>query len=118
MKTKTNRSKTGKSILLSLYEGFSTYTITLPMPYAVRFFAEELLTSLTMLTEVEELKSNFKEKDGEKHNENDLWDRARLLKLNPDEWESLCQKHHRYTHWAMRRLYVSWEDIASAFRGV
>ncbi|MHA1882383.1 MAG: hypothetical protein ACTSUO_04985 [Candidatus Thorarchaeota archaeon] len=66
MKTKTTPSKTGKSILLSLYEGFSTYTVTLPMPYAIRFFAEGLLTSLTMLKEIEELKSTLKEKDGEK----------------------------------------------------
>jgi hypothetical protein len=66
MKTKTTRSKTGKSILLSIYEGFSTYTITLPMPYAVRFFAEELLSSLTMLSEIDELQSILNEKDGEK----------------------------------------------------
>ena len=66
MKTRTTQSKTGKSMLLTLYEGFSTYTITLPMPYAIRFFAEGLLSSLQMLSEVEELKTTLSGKDGEK----------------------------------------------------
>ena len=66
MKTRTTQSKTGKSLLLSVYEGFSTYTITLPMPYAIRVFSEGLLSSLHMLKEVDDLKSSFNEKDGEK----------------------------------------------------
>jgi hypothetical protein len=36
------------------------------MPYAIRFFAEGLLTSLTMLSERGELKISFNENDGEK----------------------------------------------------
>jgi len=66
MKTKTTQSKTGKSMLLTLYEGFSTYTITLPMTYAIRFFVEGLAASLHMLSEVENLSESFKEKDGER----------------------------------------------------
>jgi len=66
MKTKMSQSKTGKSVILTVYEGFSTYSVTIPMPYGIRFFAEGLLTCLSMLSEVSELNSSFKEKDGEK----------------------------------------------------
>ncbi|MHA1882379.1 MAG: hypothetical protein ACTSUO_04965 [Candidatus Thorarchaeota archaeon] len=53
-------------------------------------------------------------KDGEEHDKKELWNKEKLAKLNPDDWVALCQKHHRYTHWAMKRLHLNWEDIASA----
>jgi DNA-binding CsgD family transcriptional regulator len=53
-------------------------------------------------------------RDGEKHDDKELWDKETLMKLNPEEYEALCTKHHRYTHWAMKRLNLNWEDIASA----
>ncbi len=65
MKTKVTQSKTGKSVLVTFYEGFSTYTITIPMPYAIRFFAEGLLSTLHMLSEIQEIKAILQSKDGE-----------------------------------------------------
>jgi hypothetical protein len=66
MKTKVTQSKTGKSVLVTFHEGFSTYTITIPMPYAIRFFAEGLLSTLQILSEREELRSILSCRDGEK----------------------------------------------------
>ncbi|MFW9888450.1 MAG: hypothetical protein ACFFER_09720, partial [Candidatus Thorarchaeota archaeon] len=40
MKARIDQSQSGKSLLVTFLEGYSTYTITVPMPYAVRFFAE------------------------------------------------------------------------------
>jgi len=56
-------------------------------------------------------------KDGESHEQRDIWDIERLQNLNRDEWAPVCNKHHRYVHWAMDWLYMSWEDIVSAFSG-
>jgi hypothetical protein len=66
MKTRINQSKQGKSLLLTFYEGFSTYTIVVPMPYAIRFFAEGLLASFETLLQNEEIQIKLKEKSGEK----------------------------------------------------
>ena len=66
MKTKINQSKKGKSLLVTFYEGFSTYTITVPMPYAIRFFAEGLQLSLETLTHDSEMQSKLDEREGEK----------------------------------------------------
>ncbi len=56
-------------------------------------------------------------KDGESHEQRDIWGIEELQNLNRDEWVPVCNKHHRYVHWAMDWLYMSWEDIASAFSG-
>ncbi len=53
MKTRINQSETGKSLLITLIEGFSTYTVTVSMPYAVRFFAEGIAESLIQNNEVQ-----------------------------------------------------------------
>jgi len=66
LKTRLTPSKKGKSLLLTVYEGFSTYTVTLPMPYAVRFFAEGLVSSLEMLNERTESGTELSGKDSEK----------------------------------------------------
>ncbi len=57
-------------------------------------------------------------KDGESHDKSDLWDKEKLQNLNRDEWVPVCSKHHRYVHWAMNWIYMSWEEIASAFLGI
>jgi len=49
MKTRINQSKSGNSLLVTFHEGFSTYIITVPMPYAIQFFVEGLVTSLETL---------------------------------------------------------------------
>ena len=66
MKTRVNLSKKGKSLLVTFYEGFSTYTITVPLPYAVRFFAEGLQTGLEALSQDVELQDKLNEREGEK----------------------------------------------------
>ncbi|MBY8998314.1 MAG: hypothetical protein KGD60_11330 [Candidatus Thorarchaeota archaeon] len=66
MKTRINPSKKGKSLLLTFYEGFSTYTITVPMPYAVQVFAECLHTAFVTLLQSEELQSSLSERDADK----------------------------------------------------
>ncbi len=66
MKTRINQSKKGKSLLVTFYEGFSTYTITVPLPYAVRIFAEGLQIGLETLSQDSELQSKLDEKEGEK----------------------------------------------------
>jgi hypothetical protein len=66
MKTKINQSKKGKSLLVTFYEGFSTYTITVPLPYAIRFFAEGLQLGLEALSQDSEMQSKLDEREGEK----------------------------------------------------
>jgi hypothetical protein len=51
LKTRINQSKKGKSLLLTFYEGYSTYSVTIPLPYAVRVFAEYIVTSLETLNQ-------------------------------------------------------------------
>jgi DNA-binding CsgD family transcriptional regulator len=57
-------------------------------------------------------------KDGEEHDKEDLWDKERLQNLNLDDWVPLCQRHHRYVHWAMNRLHLDWDDIDNAIRRI
>ena len=66
MKTRINQSKTGAALLLTFHEGFSTYTITLPMPYGVRFFVEGLQTALQTLNQTEALQGKLNARNGEK----------------------------------------------------
>ncbi|UCH05385.1 MAG: helix-turn-helix domain-containing protein [Candidatus Thorarchaeota archaeon] len=56
-------------------------------------------------------------KDGESHRRGILWSEEHLQRMDPDEWQALCQKHHRYVHWAMKYLGLKWNDIESAFQG-
>ena len=66
-------------MLSSFYEGYSTYTITIPMPYAIRFFAEGLLSSLQMLSEIKELNTDLSNKDGEKAHIQEMLRKAVVL---------------------------------------
>jgi len=50
-------------------------------------------------------------KDGKPHRKNALNSKEFLLKTNTDDWQLLCQKHHRYVHWGMKHLGLSWEYI-------
>ncbi|MHA2081616.1 MAG: hypothetical protein ACW99H_10780 [Candidatus Thorarchaeota archaeon] len=49
MKTKVNPSTKGKSLLVTFHEGYSTYTIVVPMPYAVKFFVDGITSALGLL---------------------------------------------------------------------
>ncbi|MGY5874216.1 MAG: helix-turn-helix domain-containing protein [Candidatus Thorarchaeota archaeon] len=57
-------------------------------------------------------------KDGSHHRDALLWSKERLQELNPDEWQALCQRDHRYVHWAMKRLGMTWDDIESAYKKI
>ncbi len=50
-------------------------------------------------------------KDGKSHHNRLLWSKKNLQQLNPDDWASLCQKCHRYVHWAMDELGLEWSDL-------
>ncbi len=54
-------------------------------------------------------------KDGTEHDKRTLWSAKRLRQLDPDEWVSLCQKCHRYVHWAMDALHLDWGFLEDAF---
>ncbi|MHA1962453.1 MAG: hypothetical protein ACW99U_19800 [Candidatus Thorarchaeota archaeon] len=49
-----------------------------------------------------------------KHNAILLKSEVYLRSLSPDEWVTLCQKCHRYVHWAMEELGLEWEWFESA----
>lgn len=66
MKTRINQSKTNQSLLVTFYEGFSTYTITVPMPYAIHFFTEGVVSALEALSQNDDLQSKLNELDGQK----------------------------------------------------
>ncbi|MHA2229498.1 MAG: hypothetical protein ACXABZ_14185 [Candidatus Thorarchaeota archaeon] len=55
-------------------------------------------------------------KDGRPHDRNFLRSRENLESLDVDEWVLLCQKCHRYVHWAEEKLGLSWHDIGMKFR--
>ena len=50
-------------------------------------------------------------KDGRPHESNFLMKRENLEALDIDEWVPLCQKCHRYIHWAEEKLGLSWDDF-------
>ena len=66
MKTKINPSQQGNSILVTFHEGFSTYTIVVPMPYSVKFFVDGLIASLSLLGQKNELQKKLSEAEGQK----------------------------------------------------
>ncbi|MGY5854072.1 MAG: hypothetical protein RTU92_10930 [Candidatus Thorarchaeota archaeon] len=66
MKTNVHQSKKGNSLLLDFQEGFSTYKIAVPMPYAVEFFLGGLLMSLGLLSQKKDLQTKLDEKEGKK----------------------------------------------------
>jgi hypothetical protein len=53
MKTTLYPSKSGKSILLSIVEGYSTYKVTVPLQNAIRLFSDGVESVLRMLLENE-----------------------------------------------------------------
>ncbi|MFW9890313.1 MAG: hypothetical protein ACFFER_19200, partial [Candidatus Thorarchaeota archaeon] len=50
-------------------------------------------------------------KDGRPHDSKLLVKEKYYRTLNPKNWVPLCQKHHRYVHWAMDNLALKWEDL-------
>ena len=56
-------------------------------------------------------------KDGRPHRHRLLWSEGNLKYLNPDEWAVLCQKCHRYVHWAEASLGLEWGDLDSDYTG-
>jgi hypothetical protein len=66
VKTSVNLSKKGNSIMLSFEEGFSTYSIAVPMPYSASFFLKGLLTSLAALNQSKDLQKKLERKEGQK----------------------------------------------------
>jgi hypothetical protein len=66
MKTRVNPSKSHQSILVTFHEGFSTYTITVPMPYAIQFFVEGIVSSLEALKQNDNVQKKLDELDGQK----------------------------------------------------
>ncbi len=52
-------------------------------------------------------------KDGRPHNRNFLRLRENLEALDTDEWTPLCQKCHRYIHWAEDILGLEWDDFGN-----
>ena len=52
--------------MVTIHEGFSTYTITVPLPYAVRFFSEGLLAGLVSLQQNDDLLKSLNTNEGEK----------------------------------------------------
>ncbi|MGY5875906.1 MAG: hypothetical protein RTU30_09185 [Candidatus Thorarchaeota archaeon] len=50
-------------------------------------------------------------KDGRPHRSSLLWSKGNLVSLDSDEWITLCQKCHRYVHWAEDNLCLSWNDM-------
>jgi AraC-like DNA-binding protein len=53
-------------------------------------------------------------KDGRRHSAKLLKTKAHLRTLSPDEWVTLCQKCHRYVHWAMDELGLEWKWFESS----
>ena len=79
MKTKINQSKSGKALLITFHEGFSTYTITVPMPYAIGFFVEGLVSSLETLTINVEMQQKLESTQGQKSQIQEFLRRANQL---------------------------------------
>ncbi len=52
-------------------------------------------------------------KDGRPHEKNLFRNEENLQYLKPEEWVSLCRKHHRYVHWAMDVLGMQWSDLVN-----
>jgi DNA-binding transcriptional regulator LsrR (DeoR family) len=50
-------------------------------------------------------------KDGRPHNNRLITQERYFRTLDPEEWVSLCQKHHRYVHWAMNDLGLEWDNL-------
>ena len=50
-------------------------------------------------------------KDGKSHHWKLLWSERNLRLLDSNEWVLLCQKCHRYVHWAMNNLSLKWKDF-------
>jgi hypothetical protein len=66
LKTRINPSKKGKSLMLTIYEGYFTYSVTVPLPYAVRVFAEGIVAALETLNQSPDLQAKLDENEGEK----------------------------------------------------
>lgn len=79
MKTKINQSKSGNALLVTFHEGFSTYTVTVPMPYAVQFFVDGLVTSLETLRQNNEVQNKLEATQGQKAQIQEYLRRAVLL---------------------------------------
>ena len=65
MKIRITQSKSGKALLVTFHEGFSSYTITIPISYAIQFFADGVSTALESFTESDELLKQTQWREGE-----------------------------------------------------
>ena len=63
MKTRIDKLKKGKSILVTFHDGFWTYVIAIPKSCAIRFFSEGLDSAVSTLLQSSELQTNLSEKD-------------------------------------------------------
>ncbi len=59
----------------------------------------------------EEKRIAIHRKDGRPHAERLTVYEKYFRTLNPDEWVSLCQNHHRFVHWTMDTLGLQWDDL-------
>lgn len=50
-------------------------------------------------------------KDGRPHDSKLTTKEQYFRTLEPKEWVSVCQKHHRYVHWVMDDLGLEWDDL-------
>ncbi|MFW9890277.1 MAG: sigma factor-like helix-turn-helix DNA-binding protein, partial [Candidatus Thorarchaeota archaeon] len=62
-------------------------------------------------TDYEDRRLVIHRKDGRPHNLRLLEKERYLRTLKLDEWVALCQKCHRYVHWAEEKLGLSWSDL-------
>lgn len=66
LRTAVRPSKKGTSLLVDMIEGFSTYKVVIPMPYAIDFFLEGLVESLALLNQHKENGSKLAARVGQK----------------------------------------------------
>lgn len=65
-------------------------------------------------THYEEKKVPIHRKDGRPHVEKLSKKEKYFRTLDPEEWVSLCNEHHRHVHWVMDTLNLKWDDLKSA----
>ena len=64
-------------------------------------------------TRSSEKKIAIHRKDFRPHNKRLLESKKYLRTLDPNDWAALCNRCHRYTHWAHETLGMDWDDLNS-----
>ncbi len=62
-------------------------------------------------TSLDEKRIVLHRKDGRKHPKKLIVHEKYFRTLEPSNWVSLCQKHHRFVHWVIRRLDLEWQAL-------